>query len=1115
MALQFIFGSSGSGKSHSLYKKIIEEAAKHPERNYIVLVPEQFSMQTQKDLVEASPDHAIMNIDILSFGRLAYRVMEETGGNQKIVLDDEGKNLILRKIAGDYEDELTILRGNLKRQGYISEVKSVISEFAQYDIREEQIDAMMEQAGVGTSLYYKLSDLKKVYQGFYAYLEENYITREEILDLLCERVPKSAILKDSVLALDGFTGFTPVQNRLLAELLRVCRDVKVTVTIPGSEDPYLYQGPYELFALSKEMTSRLLLICREQKIQVKDPVWMDGKVPYRFRKNEPMAFLESHLFRYQKDRYEKKQDRIHILHASSPGDEVEAAARQVRHLVRTKGWRYRDFAVIVPDLSAYSDEIRTRFSQYGIPVFMDQKRSVLLNPFVEYVRSVLAMIQKGFTYESVFRFLRTGLFEFTMEEVDTLENYVLALGIRGYKRWQESWIRKSAGMSEEELVEVNCLRIRFVEQMESLVLVLQKRRKSVRDITEALYDFLVHEEMYRKVREQQMFFEQNGQLALAKEYSQVYRIVIDLFDKFVELLGEETVSLKEYGALLDAGLEEARVGIIPPGTDEVMAGDVERTRLKEIKALFFLGANDTFLPGQLGLGGLLSETDREKIRSGGTKLSAGGKEQAYVQKFYLYMMLTKPEEELYLSFASASGDGAQLRPAYLIRDIKKLFPQISVKREEERTLRETELTNKNSLELLIRGLQNEDTERPEWMELCAWYRRDPARRKKLEEVLETFFYRMPDDRLSKEAAKILYEEGIDRGVTRLERYASCAFAHFLAYGLRLRERQEYEFKPLDWGNLFHRAMEHFARKAEILSVPVTEITDEMRRNLVEESVEESIVDYENTILYSTKRREYLITRMKRLVDRTVWALLRQQKMGDFIQTGTEVCFDGGKIDRIDTCEEENQVYVKVTDYKTGSKAFDMTAFYYGLQLQLAVYLNAALELEKKKHPNKEIIPAGIFYYQMKDPMVEKTEEDQVQDALLKELRPSGLVSSDPEVLNHLDHTGTRSSLAAPFARNKDGSISKTSRAASRKEFELLSSYTRKKTGQLKEEILEGNAKKEPYELGTSTGCDYCPYHGICGFDEKIEGCGYRNLVSQKREEIFRLIARELSEWEGE
>ena len=328
MALQFIFGSSGSGKSHSLYQKTVEEAAANPEKTYIVLVPEQFSMQTQKDLVEASPNHAIMNIDVLSFGRLAYRVMEETGGNDRIVLDDEGKNLILRKIAGDYEDDLTVLRGNLKRQGYISEVKSVISEFTQYDIGEEELDRMMEQAGEGTSLYYKLSDLKKVYEGFYAYLEEKYITREEILDLLCERVPQSAILRDSIIALDGFTGFTPVQNRLLEQLLKVCQDVRVTVTIPKNENPYLYQGPYQLFSLSKEMTTKLLAICREKKITVNDPVWMEGEIPYRFRENTPMAFLERHLFRYGKARYEEEQDRIRICHAATPGQEVEAAARR-------------------------------------------------------------------------------------------------------------------------------------------------------------------------------------------------------------------------------------------------------------------------------------------------------------------------------------------------------------------------------------------------------------------------------------------------------------------------------------------------------------------------------------------------------------------------------------------------------------------------------------------------------------------------------------------------------------------------------------------------------------------------------------------------------------------
>lgn len=1114
MALQFIFGSSGSGKSHSLYNKIIEEALTYPEKNYIVLVPEQFTMQTQKDLVEASPGHAIMNIDVLSFGRLAYRVMEETGGNRKIVLDDEGKNLILRKIAGECEDELTLLRGNLKKQGYISEVKSVISEFTQYDIGEEELEEMMRDAGEGTALYYKLSDLKKIYQGFYAYLEEKYITREEILDLLYERVPESKILSGSVLALDGFTGFTPVQNRLLGVLLQICEDVRVTVTIPKEEDPYLYQGPYQLFSLSKEMTTKLLNVCREKKILIKDPVWMEEAVPYRFREKPEMAFLESHLFRYRKERYTKDQDRIRIMHALSPSHEVEAAAGEIRSLVRTKGWRYRDCAVIVPELSAYADDIRTIFSEYGIPVFTDQKRSILLNPFVEYVRSLIGMIQKGFSYESVFRFLRTGLSGFTMTEVDSMENYVLALGIRGYKKWQSAWIRKMKGMDEEELTEVNHLRVRFIEKLEPFVFVLRQQRKTVRDITEALYDFLVQEELYTKLKEQERFFRDNGELALAKEYSQVYRIVIELFDKFVALLGDESLSVREYGELLDSGLEEARVGVIPPGTDEVMVGDMERTRLKEIKALFFLGANDSFLPGQPGAGGLLSEYDREKISAGGRKLSPGGKEKTYIQKFYLYMILTKPGERLYLSYASVSADGKSLRPAYLIRDIRKLYPGLKVVQEEERSMKEIELTNKNSLELLIRGLQNQETESSWWKELYSWYRKDNERSRQMDEILETFFFRMPDDRLSKEAAEILYREGLDRGVTRLEKYASCAFAHFLAYGLRLSERQEYEFKPLDWGNLFHKAMEHFAGKAGKLEIPVTEITEEMRRKLVDECVEESIVDYENTILYSTKRREYLITRMKRLVDRTVWALLRQQKMGDFSQTGTEVCFEGGKIDRIDTCEGKDQVFVKVTDYKTGSKSFDMTAFYYGLQLQLAVYMNAALELEKKKHPNKEIIPAGIFYYQMKDPIVAKTDAEQAEEEILKELRPDGLVNSDPEVLKHLDHTGSKSSMAAPFGRNKDGSISKTSRAASNEEFRLLSFYTRKKTKELKEEILGGNTGKTPFELGMRTGCDYCPYHTICGFDEKIEGCDYRSLVAKKREEIFRMIAMEL-EQEGE
>lgn len=1116
MALQFIFGSSGSGKSHSLYRNIITEAMAHPDRNYIVLVPEQFTMQTQKDLVMAHPEHAILNIDVQSFGRLAYRVLEETGGNTREVLDDEGKSLILRKIAGDCEEELTVLKGNLKKQGYISEVKSVISEFTQYDIKEEEIERMMEEAGEGSFLYYKLADIKRVYRGFYEYLEEKYITKEEILDVLCGQAAQSEILKGSVLALDGFTGFTPVQNRLMREFLKICREVKVTVTIPPEEDAYTYRGPYELFALSKEMTAKLLRICKENRIQVKDAVVLSDTVPYRFRENQPLAFLEKRLFRYRREVWMKEQDRIAVHCAADPKRETEFAAQEIRRLVRTNQYRFRDIAVIASDLASYADDIRTVFERYEIPVFMDQKRSILLNPFVEYVRSAVSMVEKGFTDEGVFRFLRTNLTGFSFEEVDELENYVIALGIRGYKKWQSAWVRKMKGMDEEGLNRVNHLRVRFVEKVDGLVQILRKPEKTVLDITEAIYGFLVKEELWKKIKEQEEGFEKQGKMALAKEYSQVYRIVMDLFDKFAMLLGEENVSLSEYCGLLDAGLQEAKVGIIPPGTDEVVAGDIERTRLKDVKALFFLGANDTLLPGKLGSGGILSEYDREKMRAAKLELSPGGKEKAYVQKFYLYMNLTKPTDRLYLTYSRVSADGKSLRPAFLIQDIRRMFPKLCVCQEEKRTLKETEMTERTGFQAMIRGMKEPGgMSLPEWKELYAWYRNDPSARRAAESMVDACFYRMEEDRLSPRAARLLYKDGLNKGVTRLERYAACAFAHFMAYGLRLTERQEYDFKPLDWGNIFHRAMERFAKKADKLEVPVTEIGDDIRRELVGACVEESIVDYENTVLYSTKRREYLITRMKRLVDRTVWAFLKQQEKGTFVQTGAEVTFEGGKIDRIDTCEADGRIYVKVTDYKTGSKAFDMAAFYYGIQLQLAVYMNAALELEKRRHPDKEVVPAGIFYYKMQDPVVEKMEKSGVDEAILKELRPDGLVNSDPEVLKRLDKEVSGSSLAAPFGLNKDGSVSKASKAASGKDFAYFSRYTKKKAEEIKEEIMRGKTEKNPYALGNADGCEYCPYQNICGFDERIPGCEHRNLTSWKRGEVFRMIREELDGKEEE
>lgn len=605
MALQFIFGNPGSGKSHYLYEHIIRESMKHPDTNYIILVPEQFTMQTQKELVLRHPRHGIMNIDVLSFARLAFRVLEETGNGSREILDDEGKNLILRRLAGKKEDSLKVLKGNIKKPGYISEVKSVISELTQYNISPDGMDDMITEADESSYLAWKLKDIQVMYQAFEEYLADKYITKEEILDILCNVMDKSRMLKDSVIALDGFTGFTPLQNKVLGEMLHHCQKVMITVTMDKREDPYVMKDKYQLFALSKQMVTSLVKIAGEEKVLVEEPVCLYQELVWRFRNAPALAFLEKELFRYSGRTYREKQSNVRIYAATNPRMEVECAAQRIRFLIRKKEYRYREIAVIASDMNLYADEIEKTFREYEIPVFMDYKRNVLLNSFVEYIRSLLAMAEQNFSAESVFRFLRTDLTGFTGEELDLLENYVLALGIRGYKKWQEKWIRRAKDTTEEDLEVLNHLRVRFVEKTEDLVFVLKQRQKTVRDVTLAICEFLEKEEIQKQVKVLENQFTEAGELALAKEYAQIYRVVMELFDKFVSLLGDERIALKEYRELLDAGMEEAMIGVIPPSLDEVMAGDIERTRLKDIRALILLGVNDSLIPGNASAGGLI------------------------------------------------------------------------------------------------------------------------------------------------------------------------------------------------------------------------------------------------------------------------------------------------------------------------------------------------------------------------------------------------------------------------------------------------------------------------------------------------------------------------------
>ncbi len=1118
MSLQFIMGPSGSGKSHYLYQKVTEESIKNPDKNYIVLVPEQFTMQTQKDLVMASPRKGILNVDVLSFNRLAYRIFEETGGNDRIVLDDVGKSFVIRKIAGDYEQQLKILGSNLKKPGFIGEMKSIISEFTQYNIQVDTLDQLLEDIDENTNFYRKLKEIQVIYEGFHTYLKEKYITGEELLDVLCWAVPKSKILKGSVIVLDGFTGFTPVQNKLLKELLMTADEVVVTVTMNEEKRSEV------LFSLGHEMVDTLSKIARECRTEIEEPICLFQKPVYRFRGKPALAFLEENIFRYTGKKYEKAQEALALYHARNPKAELDFVAQEIRRLVRKEGMRYRDIAVIVSDMASYSNGVEEAFAKYAIPYFMDYKRSILLNSFVEYIRSLLDMAEQNFAYESVFRYLRTNLTSLTVEEIDVLENYCLALGIRGYKKWQEKWIRRVKDMEEAELAVVNEIRVKFLAEIETIVKVLKKRSKTVGEVTRALYDFLCEKELQQKIKKYEEMFAEQGELALEKEYAQVYRIVMDLFDQFVELLADEKISLREYAELLDAGLQTAKVGIIPPGVEQVVVGDIERTRIKDVKVVFFVGVNDIYIPGKTQAGGLLSERDRERFAEQKIALAPSAKEKAFIQKFYLYTILTKPSQKIIVSYSSTSADGKTLRPAYLIFDLLKMFTKLEDKHVES-GLEQQELTPASGISHIVAGLQKKGEGMDlAWQELYTWYKKNPEWSGRIEQIVEAAFYAKDAANLPKEIAELLYGNVLENSVTRLEKFSACAYAHFLSYGLKLKERELYQFQAVDLGNLFHGAMERFAMKLRRGRYTWTTVPEAKREAFIRESVEECIVDYANTILYSSARNEYMITRLERMLKRTVWALTKQLEKGDFIPEAYEMVYDSrqvsledgnamrlhGKIDRVDLYETEDEVQVKVIDYKTGAKAFDLGEVYHGLQMQLVLYLQAVMEKEGQKYPDKKITPAAILYYQMKDPLVEPDrDEASIEEKILKELRPNGLVNASMEVVEHLDRTLEKQSYVIPVSLNKDGSFSKQSSVLSEEELLLLTKYAQVKAKKVGEEILQGNIEIAPYEMEKRTGCDYCPYHGICGFDQRIPGYHYKKIGKESKTEVLAQIAEEV------
>lgn len=1083
MSLQIMMGASGHGKSYILYSRIVAWAAEHPEGRYIVVVPEQSSLQAEKDLVRMSGKGGIFNIEVLTFGRMCFKIFDELGIELAENIDDTGKNLIVRKVLDEVGSRLAIIRPS-RRQGFVSEVKSMISEFKQYGITPDGLREISENLGAGDRIRQKLEDMSIIYDSFEKYIKGRYTTVEDRPEAMLAVMERSRYFGDAVVAFDGFTGFTPVQYGILERIASVASKVIVTATLPNDEPYNVIAGEEDLFLMSKTVIARTGAIADKLKIPLSYERLEADYDKYRFAKSEELDFLERNLFRYNGRTYGKDVGDIKLYRMDNVCGELQLAAAKILMYVREDGLRFRDIAVVAGDMDMYTDDAIRIFGESGIPFFVDSRRSLIGNPLVEYIRAAVEIVDTGYSYESVFRFLKNGLCGMDREQIDILENYVLAKGIRGRNRWKNPFEGAYPGKGGD-MDAVNETRQTFYEIISPLDTVLCDKESTVSDYVLALYNLIEYGRGYENMEELADSLEQDNPLDLriaarASEYRQTYRRVIELLEQIDALMGDEQIAIGEFAQILDAGFEEIKVGIIPPSVDCVTMGDIERTRLEHVKVLFMLGVNEGIIPKLSSNRGVLSETERRVLAENDIELAPTPRERVFIQNFYLYLNMTEPECGLYMLCHKFDAAGKESRPSRIFSSVMKMYPKLAVCEGADEI---EQLTNPgNSRHLLM----NIDASGGLGNALYMFYMNNEPYAAELRRMGDIIAAVDSADSLTKAAAAELYGELKSSSITRMETFAKCAFSHFAKYGLELEERRVYELNQADLGTIFHKAIEMLSGLLSAQGRSFADLGDDERKTLVTKAVNDALEVCDMSYFDEGATSRFMRQRITDITDRTVWALGRQLKSGEFVPTDFERVFNGeyestevrGKIDRIDTVRRDDEIYVKIIDYKSGRNDLTLDEIYAGTKLQLMVYLQDTLKRTAVENPGLAVIAAGAFYNRIDNPIVSydsKLGDGDYEDLILKELRPTGAVGL--ESVGLLDDWDSKDSLVIPAKREKDGLVQLGGHVYTDEQLKCLAKFAAGKLAALEREINSGVIEVNPCE----EACKYCPYISVCGF----------------------------------
>jgi ATP-dependent helicase/nuclease subunit B len=1110
--IDIIAGKPGSGKSRKIYRQI-QECLEKGEEDLYLIVPDQYTLEAEKELLEALKAKGLIYVDVVSFSRYMDMLLDKSFQPEKTLVSSTGKKMIIRRILKELKEDLRAFSGMVDKSGFVDEIESAMKSLKENMVDSKTLSMGEKDISAMNMIDRKLSDIGAIYESYCCFTERGYLDAEERINLAISEASRDEIVKRSKIWIHGFHTFT----KQIMEFIKVLVDnaINVTVTMDlnrdGSDpDREIYEINKNTFDKLKEMNEG-----RCNVLFVEKPKAEESEISY----------LQNEIFAYPYRKRAGVPKNIKIIQSQNVYNELDNICVEIIRMVREEKLRFKDICVIANDLESYSFLIQRTFEEYKIPCFVDTKRSVTDKPLAIYIIAALNCLIYNFRYEDIFSMIKTGFTSLKTDEYEILENYCLRFGIKG-SQWRREFFKNSQD-GEYDLESLNDLRQRLVSPLISLKESIKKNTTYL-GISQSLYNFLMESKCGESTQRLSDELLQEGDLELSVENTRIYNKIIELIDEIVEIFGEENTNLKDYCDILKSGIETAELGLLPSYGDGVTVGDVKRTRQNNIKALFLLGVNEGILPGSHEKMGLFTSSELKYLDDAkNIQLEEDMAYQAVQEKYLLSALIGKVGKKVFFSYPLSDFEGAPLRPSSFINRLNEIFLDIKIDsdyEDEKDLISNPSGTLRHLINYYRRGIDEyENLDNYWWKGVYKWYSNQNEWKERLETLKSAMTYVNKPSGLTKNQLTAIYGRSIRNSVTGLETFGQCPFKYFVRYGLKPKERKIYEVSMPDIGQLLHDAIKSYGELLQEKNLKWTDVDEFWINETCKTLVDEMTRRYKEGVFLSRGRYKYLSEYLKRLLVRAILTLTFHISKGEFNIYRTEVGFGEkqelppiefaldadldmiieGRIDRVDVLEDEGKVYLKIIDYKTGEKTLELKDVYYGLSLQLLIYMSACMA------DRENAVPAGVFYFKLDDPLVEGTKRD-IEDIgvkINKILKLKGLMLKDPKIAYALDKDAQDSNVINCKIK-KDGSFYASNKGMVEEQvFKMLLDYSMEAAQGMGLKIASGKIDIEPVKISGRQACDFCDYKNICQFDRKFTGNRLRYKKSLSDNEVIEKLLR--------